>query len=203
MAEEDNKAVSDIFRKELQNNMQVNTRWSQYANTQAFCFVMAIAVLVLAATTTMICTTNAFVLVAPRPSHHQIFVVHDRRGDFRLLAFKRMPGESEKAYFQRVTAAAADPVAFERLVAEDAKQEEPENLRTNFTETLDGIVGNSTADQPTKRSGYVRVEEWEAEQQRKRKSGDLSWEERVQFDGQRHGDRFAQNEILRRNLKLW
>lgn len=173
-----------------------NMRLMQYAN-KAFW----LATMILLTMATIIArTTKAFVpLAPPRHAQHQRLVVHPRR-DCRLLAIKRMPGETEKAYFQRVTAAAADPVAFERLVAGNSKQSEPDVDRANSTEVLDGI---GSTDNSTRRSGYVRAEEWEAEQQRKRKSGELSWEERVAFDGQRHGDRFAQNEILRRNLKLW
>lgn len=60
------------------------------------------------------------------------------------------------------------------------------------------------SDPQPKKKGYQRVEEWEQEQQEElAKQKQTSWEERVQFDGQRHGNRFAQNEILRRNLKLW
>lgn len=56
----------------------------------------------------------------------------------------------------------------------------------------------SSSDTP-KKKGYQRAEDWEAEQQAITKQ--MTWEERVQFDGLRHGNRFAQNEILRKNLK--
>lgn len=45
------------------------------------------------------------------------------------------------------------------------------------------------------KKGYVRVEEWDAQQK-----ASLQWDEKVQFDGQCHGDRWQQNEILRQNL---
>ena len=65
----------------------------------------------------------------------------------------------------------------------------------NSTTTTDDTSTTETQ----KKKGYVRAEEWDAAQNKKR--ADLSWEERVQFDGQRYGNRFAQNEILRKNLK--
>lgn len=43
--------------------------------------------------------------------------------------------------------------------------------------------------------GYVRIEEWN--EQRKT---NLQWDEKVQFDGQAHGNRWQQHEILRQNL---
>jgi len=131
------------------------------------------------------------------------------------LALKRMEGESEKAFFQRVTTAASDPAAFERMVASDAAAGEPSTYATRTTNgstngkkngaaSTAGHAGNGAGNpnkQPT--AGYVRAEDWEAEQEEKRKNGSLSWEERVQFEGQRSGDRFKQNEILRHNLNAW
>ena len=63
------------------------------------------------------------------------------------------------------------------------------------------VIQNTTAmaSSSTPKKGYVRAEEWDAQTKR----ADLSWEERVQFDGQRHGDRFMQNEILRKNLNYF
>jgi hypothetical protein len=45
---------------------------------------------------------------------------------------------------------------------------------------------------------YQRAEEWDAEQRAKSKG---SWEERVQFDGQRFGNQVKQDAILRQHLK--
>ena len=49
-----------------------------------------------------------------------------------LFALKRMEGESEKAFFQRITTAASDPEAFERMVASDAAGE-PSTYATRKT----------------------------------------------------------------------
>ena len=131
----------------------------------------------------------------------------------RLLALKRMKGESEKAFFQRVTAAASDPAAFERMVMTPPHKTES---TTKLKSMSGGVTTNGTAsvaafadgdgdcaEETNKGSGYVRAEDWEAERARKRQSGEMSWEERVQFEGQRQGDRFKQNEILRHNLNAW
>jgi hypothetical protein len=45
---------------------------------------------------------------------------------------------------------------------------------------------------------YQRIEDWDSE--REAKKGELSWEERVQFEGQRFGNQIRQNDILNRNL---
>jgi len=143
-------------------------------------------------------TTHSFAPSVPlfcrqeRQQHHG--------GISRLLALKRLEGETEKAYFQRVTAAASDPEAFERMVSGDTKKTPlaaAAAAKTNGTDDCDHDNNNKP------RKGYVPVEEWEAEQKRKGMAGELSWEERVQFDGQRSGDRFKQNEILRHNLHTW
>jgi hypothetical protein len=112
----------------------------------------------------------------------------------------RLKGESSEAYFQRLTAAAADPDAFERLAlqkAEDGSIPSGTLASQNQQDDDDTMPNNNT------RRKYVRVEEWEEEQQRKRRNGQLSWEERVAFDGQRHGNRFNQNEILRHHLNAF
>lgn len=53
-------------------------------------------------------------------------------------------------------------------------------------------------DQTKKQRGYQRVEDWEADQLKEQKK--LSWEERVMYDGQQHGNKLEQNDILRKNL---
>ena len=47
-----------------------------------------------------------------------------------------------------------------------------------------------------KKTGYQRVEDWDAEQ----KAGGMTWEQKVQFDGLRMGNQVRQNEILQRHL---
>jgi hypothetical protein len=57
---------------------------------------------------------------------------------------------------------------------------------------------STVIDDKKRQRGYQRAEEWEADQAKEQKK--MSWEERVQYDGQQHGNKFNQNEILRRNL---
>ena len=50
-----------------------------------------------------------------------------------------------------------------------------------------------------KKGKYQRIEEWDEE--RKKSNGkELTWEERVQFEGQQYGNQVRQNDILTRNL---
>lgn len=98
-----------------------------------------------------------------------------RTGQDDASPWKQKPGETEFAYLKR--------------------------LQQMASSTQDLVIQNTTtttaADEPQqKKKGYVRAEEWDAQTKR----ADLSWEERVQFDGQRQGDRFLQNEILRKNI---
>lgn len=111
----------------------------------------------------------------------------------------RLHGESDDAYFKRILAVASDPKSFENAVIRQTNTEQ--------IQASSAAVSNSTSpaevssDSPVlKKGGYVRAEDWEAEERRKAKNAS-SWEERVQFDGQRHGNRFSQNEILRHHLK--
>lgn len=55
---------------------------------------------------------------------------------------------------------------------------------------------NQTEIGTEKKVKYVPIEEWD-----KSYEADLAWEEKVKFDGQRFGNQFQQNEILRKNLK--
>ena len=59
-------------------------------------------------------------------------------------------------------------------------------------------VDNNDDDKDSKPVGkYQSIEEWDAERNAK---GELSWEEKVQFDGQRFGNQLKQDSILRRHL---
>ncbi len=85
--------------------------------------------------------------------------------------FQQKSGESDVAYIKRITSSAPP-----------AKKDEPK-------EKQEGGGG-----------GYQRIEDWEAKQQEARKNGDLTWEEKVQFDGQRFGNQVRQNDILMRQI---
>lgn len=62
-------------------------------------------------------------------------------------------------------------------------------------------VESNEANNPKKTNGYVRAEEWDAQVKATQQKGEFTWEEKVKFDGQRMGNGFNQNEILRKNLK--
>eukprot|EP01083_Nonionella_stella_P028059 77275_1 len=73
-----------------------------------------------------------------------------------------------------------------------------EGLAMTMTEVDDCCEGHLDEDEAPTKKGYQRAEEWHAEV-KARKVG-MSWEEKVQYDGLRHGNRFNQNEILRKNI---
>ena len=79
---------------------------------------------------------------------------------------------------------AHDPILFEKAVMEQRRKEEEEKQRKN----------SGIEDKPKK--PYQRIEKWDEE-----KKVNMSWEERVQYEGQRYGNQINQNEILRKNLK--
>ena len=71
-----------------------------------------------------------------------------------------------------------------------------EFIKRITSEGIEKRRNNNTA--TTKPKGkYQKIEDWDAERKEK---GILSWEEKVQYDGQRHGNQFRQNDILTRNL---
>lgn len=82
---------------------------------------------------------------------------------------------------------ASDPTAFEAYVLQGRVEEKKK------------IEENQSQPKTNGTKGYVPIEQWDKE----RKRDDMTWEERVQFDGQKFGNRFNQNEILRHNLKTW
>ena len=81
---------------------------------------------------------------------------------------------------------------------EAAKKNDDDNREEEATTTTE----HSTPPKQ-KTGGYQRVEDWDAEQKRKKANGELSWEERVQFDGLREGNQVKQNDILRKNLNMF
>lgn len=84
--------------------------------------------------------------------------------------FKQKPGESDITFIKRITSTSPP---------KEAKATEK--------------TSNSS-------SGYQRIEDWHAEQEAKRQNGTMTWEEKVQFEGQRHGNQMRQNDILMRQI---
>mmetsp|Transcript_1491 Transcript_1491/g.3464 ORF Transcript_1491/g.3464 Transcript_1491/m.3464 type:complete len:149 (-) Transcript_1491:290-736(-) len=88
--------------------------------------------------------------------------------------FEQLPGESTTDFIKRVTAQSNE-------LLEKQKQGQPIN----------------TEEKSKPRGKYQRIEEWDAE---RKANGELSWEEKVQFEGQRYGNQVRQNSILQRHL---
>jgi hypothetical protein len=117
----------------------------------------------------------------------------------RPSALDQKEGESETTYFKRISETAADPVAFEKLVFEtmvSAKQTKAEATAAVAKTTT--LKDESEKDGEKRQRGYQRAEDWEVDQEEERK--EMTWEERVKYDGQQDGDKFNQNEILKKNL---
>jgi len=95
--------------------------------------------------------------------------------------------------------AARDPKAFEAYVLKRKLEQEttPENSSNS---DLDQSDSDSPANEKkTSTSNYVPIEQWDEE--RGKNEDSLTWEEKVQFDGLRNGNRYKQNEILRHHLR--
>lgn len=126
------------------------------------------------------------------------------------------PQDEKQQYLQELREAAKDPIKFEAFVMkqrqkEEGKSDASSSSTTTTTKTSGYIPPNQSAptnntnnnNDASPKRGYVPIEQWNEEQVQKAKNGTLSWEERVQFDGQRYGDKFQQNEILRKHLNGW
>mmetsp|Transcript_23380 Transcript_23380/g.28723 ORF Transcript_23380/g.28723 Transcript_23380/m.28723 type:complete len:194 (+) Transcript_23380:144-725(+) len=98
--------------------------------------------------------------------------------------------------FEELLRAARDPKSFEDYVS---KQQQLKNIKTQDTTVSTQNKQEDEGQSVRKKKGYVPIEEWDEE----RSKDSMSWENKVQFDGQRFGNQFQQNEILRKNLKSW
>jgi len=112
---------------------------------------------------------------------------------------EQQPGESDMDFIRRLQKLASDPVEFERTALRRRSQEETKSIRRSQTDNNTQQTNDDVETAPPKKRGvYQRVEEWDKQQ--KKVQSEFAWEERVRFDGQRYGNRFKQNEILRKNL---
>jgi hypothetical protein len=101
------------------------------------------------------------------------------------MDFKQQPGESDIAFIKRITMTNNN--------ATPAKQVNKLSLALDESATNATHTDNSNHT----RGVYQRIEEWDEERKAK---GELTWEETVQFDGQRFGNRVRQNHILRHHI---
>jgi hypothetical protein len=124
---------------------------------------------------------QAFTAMVPG-SHQSI------RQPFALSMARRRSDDSRESYLRRLKEAASDPRKFELFVMQQVDDDIEPVSPSKESEVNEGS---------TKRKRYQRIEEWDAQ----RSADNLSWGQKVQFDGQLYGNRFRQNEILRKNLK--
>lgn len=99
-------------------------------------------------------------------------------------SLKQQPYESNGDYMKRLAQAAAS-----------METPLPTVRRTADNSTTGTTIEAVEETKPTPK--YVRAEDWDAQY----RSNSSKWENQVMFDGQRFGNRFNQNEILRKNLK--
>jgi len=93
---------------------------------------------------------------------------------------------------------ASDPQAWEKMVLDQSDHKE-ETKKKQYKQSATPSAVFTVSTNGERKKGYQRPEEWEEEQ---RRNGNLEWEQKVQFDGQRFGNRVHQNEILNRALKF-
>ena len=110
------------------------------------------------------------------------------------------PGQRDDSYWDQLQEASKDPVLFEKFIEESMRKKRVQaeggssqsapgsSTRQSDVRRDDGV--------PKKTGKYVPIEQWDAE-----RTENMTREERIQFEAQRDGNRFAQNEILTRNLK--
>jgi len=116
-------------------------------------------------------------------SNHSISNAPFTTGTSRRVSSPSLSSSKGDHNLEELLMAAKDPVSFEAYVLQKNKPKEKE-----------------PEDAPPKPTGkYVSIEEWD----KNRSKDDFSWEERVQFEGQRNGNQFKQNEIIRHNLNSW
>lgn len=111
--------------------------------------------------------------------HGFLHNIHRTRSSQLFLdsRFQQKRGESDIDFIKRLTAESAATTA---AASNGTEQEQQEGK--------------------PKKGSYQRIEEWDAE---RKASGELSWEEKVMFDGQKHGNQVRQNDILNRNLHTY
>ena len=98
--------------------------------------------------------------------------------------------------------ASKDPETFEKFIEETmAKRKKPSAAAAKSEQMASAAAAKSDEDssgEKKQKKKYVPIEEWDAQ----RKNGEnMTREERLQWECQRMGNQFRQNEILRHNLK--
>eukprot|EP00536_Pseudo-nitzschia_multiseries_P016713 jgi/Psemu1/292669/fgenesh1_pg.1208_\ len=119
------------------------------------------------------------------PTHSDNFVSVLHAG------FEQLPGESSTAFIKRITSQSGDILDFQKS--------KTNRLTMASSSNKSSSIGNDEEGEGTSKpkGKYQPIEEWDAERKEK---GVLSWEEKVQFEGQRFGNQVKQDSILRRHL---
>ncbi|CAJ1961379.1 unnamed protein product [Cylindrotheca closterium] len=99
-------------------------------------------------------------------------------------SFEQLPGESDIDFIERITSNSKALLEDSTSSSSSVQQQEEEESQEE-----------GASEKP--KGKYQPIEEWDAE---RKSSGELSWEEKVMFDGQQHGNQVRQNDILIRNL---
>mmetsp|Transcript_10080 Transcript_10080/g.19268 ORF Transcript_10080/g.19268 Transcript_10080/m.19268 type:complete len:183 (-) Transcript_10080:454-1002(-) len=149
----------------------------------------------------------SFSASSKRPSPASTTSLDLSRG-IRHSALEDSPWETDPSYFDRLREAAKDPETFEAFVRANKPGSHPEEgaAAAKARAARDEINGSSSsADEDSakpkkKKKGYQKIEQWDEEQRRRQDGSGMTWEEKVQFDGLRHGNGVRQNDILMHHL---
>ena len=134
------------------------------------------------------------------PSHLPQYRRQLQRTTARHYAPKHSPLEDEpwqkdQSYWDELQAASArGPEAFEKFIEESMERKGAGTLPTEAKTGANGMEGEG---KPKKKGKYQPIEEWEEQRQN---GENMSAEERLQWECQRSGNQFRQNEILQHHL---
>ena len=151
----------------------------------------------------------AFLVPYPRVvlRHRQYYTTtrNNKSSTTQSLAPKHSPLEDEPwqkgdSYWDQLQTASKDPEAFEKFIEESmARKKKSGKSSLVSSSAANGVNGDtSTTDdsKPKKKGKYVPIEEWDSQ----RTPENMSAEERLQWECQRSGNQFRQNEILQHHL---
>ncbi|KAL7464877.1 hypothetical protein ACHAXS_005209 [Conticribra weissflogii] len=115
------------------------------------------------------------------------------------------PWKNDESYWDMLQKASKDPATFEKFIEESVAKKKKLGSASVVASSLASSdsstaleAGESSPPPKTKKGTYQRIEEWDA--QRQNGNGNMSEEERLQWECQKMGNQFRQNEILRHHL---
>lgn len=113
------------------------------------------------------------------------------------------PWKKDSSYWDSLQAASKDPETFEKFIEESMKRKKMSPSSPSHAKAAAAAAASTSSssqeggkDKPKKKSKYVPIEEWNEQ-----RTENMSKEERLQWECQRGGNQFRQNEILTQNLK--